>query len=74
MSIPRCAPAMSWCGFVQLLFSKEGSRWEVDEYCEPISKIQHDLEDEILFHESCGEITTLAQKDAVKDEPGFLHV
>ena len=55
------------------LIFREGSGWEVDEFCEEISDIQHNLEDELLYPETVLEVVTLAHKYAMQDEDlGFF--
>ena len=55
------------------LVFREGSGWEIDEYCEAISEIQHNLEDEILFPDTVVEVITLAHKYAMEYEQlGFF--
>ena len=49
------------------LVFREGSAWEVDEYCEPIADLRHNLEEEILFPDTVLEVITLAHKYALPD-------
>ena len=56
---------------VTLVF-REGSGWEIDEFCEAISEIQQ-LEDEILFSDTVVEVITLAHKYVMEYEQlGFF--
>ena len=49
------------------LVFREGTAWEVDEYCEPIADLRHNLEEEFVFPEPVLEVITLARKYAVPD-------
>eukprot|EP00435_Cladocopium_sp_Y103_P032196 s4054_g8.t1 len=49
------------------LVFREGTAWEVDEYCEPIADLRHNLEEELIFPETVVEVITLAHKYAVPD-------
>eukprot|EP00435_Cladocopium_sp_Y103_P038920 s137_g10.t1 len=49
------------------LVFREGTAWEVDEYCEPIADLRHNLEEEFHFPETVLEVITLAHKYAVPD-------
>ena len=50
------------------LVYREEIGWELDEYCERISDIQHSLEDEFYNPESVVEVITIAHKHAMQDE------
>ena len=50
------------------LVYREEIGWELDEYCEQISDIQHSLEDEFYNPESVVEVITIAHKHAMQDE------
>ena len=49
------------------LVFREGTAWEVDEFCEPIADLRHKLEEEFYFPETVVEVITLAHKYAVPD-------
>eukprot|EP00435_Cladocopium_sp_Y103_P066753 s36_g29.t1 len=69
------------CPFDELMWHRttlvfrEGHGWEIDEYCERISDIQHNLEEEFFHPESVVEVITLAHKYAMQDEHlgFFMH-
>ena len=55
------------------LVFRDGKGWEVDEYCESVSELQHNLEEELVYPEQVVEVITLAHKHAMKDEySGFF--
>ena len=50
------------------LVFRDGNGWEVDEFCEPIADMRHNLEEEFFHPESVVEVITLAHKYAMQDE------
>eukprot|EP00435_Cladocopium_sp_Y103_P011853 s1770_g3.t1 len=50
------------------LVFRDGNGWEIDEFCERISDIQHNLEEEFFHPESVVEVITLAHKYAMQEE------
>ena len=50
------------------LVFRDGIGWEVDEYCESVSDLQHNLEEEFAFPEQVVEVITHAHKHAMQDE------
>ena len=61
------APSDELMWFRTTLVFREGTAWEVDEYCEPIGGRRHNLEEELVFPEAVVEVITLAQKYAAPD-------
>ena len=54
------------------MFCREGTGWEVEEYCEPIADMRHNLDQEFYFPETGVEVMALAHKYASQDyELGF---
>ena len=50
------------------LVYRDGIRWEVDEYCESVSDLQSNLEEDFVYPEQVVEVITLAHKHAMQDE------
>ena len=50
------------------LVCREGSGWEVDEFCEAIADLRDDLESEINFSSNVVEVITIAHKHAMPAE------
>ena len=67
-----CAPSEELMWLRKTLVFREGTGWEVDEYCEAIADMRHNLEQEFYFPETVVEVMTLAHKYALQDyELGF---
>ena len=50
------------------LVYRDGIGWEVDEYCESVSELQSNLEEDFVYPEQVVEVITLAHKHAMQDE------